>query len=122
MLFAHKHRRLLAVTLLVASLFAQGAIAASACLMPGVLLSTVIADTPNPHCDSGKTNPNLCLVYNADQSDNNSAQLVAVASASVVVMLMLPPQPAIAPPRQNSQAHSPSTDPPIQIRNCCFRI
>jgi hypothetical protein len=122
MFFTRRHRQLFAWALLIASLFAQGAIAASGCLMSGSLLSTVIADTPNPHCDNGKMNPNLCLVYNADQSDNNSAQWVAVASAPVVVMFVFPPQPAIALPRQNSQPHSPPTDPPIPIRNCCFRI
>ena len=126
MSFALQHRRLLALALLCASLFAQGAIAASGCLMPGSLLSTVIADTPDPHCDNGTTNPhpnpNLCVVYNADQSDNNSAQLAAVAPATIVILHVPPPSTAIALPRRNSQAHNPPTNPPIPIRNCCFRI
>ena len=122
MIFTRKHRHLFALALLVASLFAQGAIAASGCLMPGSSLRNVIAGASNPHCDSSQSNPNLCLIHSADQSDNNGTQLFAVASAPPVVMLVLPPPPAIALPRQNSQAHSPPTDPPIPIRNCCFRI
>ena len=122
MFFALKHRRLLAFALVIASLFAQGAIAASGCLMPGSSLSTVIAGAPNPHCDSGKSNPNLCLVHSADQSDNSSAQSAAVTPAPAVVMLVLPAQPAIALPRPNLPAHDAPTDPPILIRNCCFRV
>ena len=122
MFFARKHRQLFAWAVLIASLFAQGAIAGNGCLMPGSSLSTVIAGASNPHCDSGQSNPNLCLIYSADQSDNNSAHLVAVASAPIVVMLVLPPELTIALPRQNSPAHSPPTEPPIPIRNCCFRI
>lgn len=121
MLFPLRHRQLVALALLIASLFAQGAIAASGCLMPGSSLSAVIAGASNPHCDSSKPNPNLCLLQSADQSDNSGAQ-PAVTPAPVVVMLLLPAQPAIALPRQNRPAHGAFTDPPITLRNCCFRI
>ena len=103
-------------------LFAQAAVAANACLRP--LSSPAAAHAPqSAHCEAQqKISLNLCLYHCADQSDNNIAQWVAVASAPDVVMLVVPLQPAIALPRQNAHAHSPPTDPPIPIRNCCFRI
>ena len=121
MFFGRKHRLLLALALLIASLFAQGAIAASGCLMPGATLSTVIAGASNPHCDSAKVDPNLCLLHSADQSDNSGAQ-PAATPALVVAMLVLSARPAIALPRQNLPTPGALTDPPIAIRNCCFRI
>ena len=103
-------------------LFAQAAAAASACLRP--LSAPAAGGTQqSAHCEvQHEISLNLCLYQFADQSDNNSGQLVAIAPAPVVVMLVLPPPPTIALPRQNSLAHSPPTDPPIPIRNCCFRI
>jgi len=121
MLFPLRHRQLVALALLIASLFAQGAIAASGCLMPGSSLSAVIAGASNPHCDSSKPNPNLCLLHSADQSDNSGAQSAAI-QAPVVVMHVMPVHPAIALPRQNLPAQVALTDPPITLRNCCFRI
>jgi hypothetical protein len=107
---------------LSAVLFAQATAAASACLRP--LSAPAAAGAQQAaHCDAQqKISLNLCLYQFADQSDNNSPQLVAVASAPVVVMLVLPPPLPIALPRENSVAQSPPTDPPIPIRNCCFRI
>jgi hypothetical protein len=121
MLFPLRHRQLLALALLIASLFAQGAIAASGCLMPGSSLSKVVAGVPAAPCDSGKLNPNLCLLHSADQSDNSGAQ-PAATPAPVVVMHVMPVHPVIALPRQNLPAQVAFTDPPITLRNCCFRI
>ena len=110
-----------AFLVLFAVLFAQAAAAANSCLRQ--LSAPAAADAKlSAHCEALQlVNLNLCLYHCADQSDNSGAQLHAAAPPPLTVMLVL--QPRAIEPRQGSQAHSPpTTDPPIPIRNCCFRI
>ena len=106
---------------LLAMLFAHAATAANACLRP--LSAPAAADAQlSAHCETQQNaGLNLCLYHCADQSGSSGTPLAAAASTPTVVMLMLPP-PAIALSRANAQAPDPVTDPPIPIRNCCFRI
>ena len=122
MLFARKSRIRIGWLLLLAALFAQGAVASSGCLMPAAVLSSVIAGTSNPHCDSSMPNPNLCLVRVKDQSNSDSAQPL-VAAPAPDAPLVLQPQVTVTTPTC-LLAHTPfqATDPPIPIRFCSFLI
>ena len=121
MFFGRKHRQLLALALLIASLFAQGAIAASGCLMPGATLSTVIAGASNPHCDSDMVNPNLCLLHSADQSDQSAPQPAIGTPALAVPILALKSGDVADVQRVRCAPVQPAgIDPAIPIRFCKF--
>ena len=107
---------------LLAALFAQVAVAASACLTPSPARAQSAAGAASTHCQqSDEVSPNLCFYQWADQSDQGTAQpAVAVPIAAVLTVphaaqCLLPWIPPIVP---GNAGH----DPPIPIRFCSFLI
>lgn len=109
---------------LAAVLFAQVALAASACLRLDTGPQAAFATSQMADCDMGTTaNPNLCLFQYLDQSDQTQAQ-PSVPPAPVNVAVLAAPA---APAQIDATAFTHTrfnflTGPPLIIRNCCLRI
>lgn len=113
---------------LAAVLFAQVALAASACLRLDTGPQAAFATSQMADCDmctttNPNTNPNLCLFQYLDQSDQTQAQPSVAPSPVNVAVLAAPAAPvqtgatAFIHTRFNSLI-----GPPIIVRNCCLRI
>jgi len=106
---------------LLGVLFAQAAVAASVCLTPSSMRAQPVASAAASHCEqSDEISLNLCLYQWADQTDQNTAQPVFAAPATV---LTLPDAAQYFPPRITPIiAGYAGHDPPIPIRFCSFLI
>ena len=107
---------------LLGVLFAQAAVAANACLMPGSMRAAPCApDAASFHCElANEVSLNLCLYQWADQSDPGltppafAAADTAILTVTDATCLPARPSPIVA----GSTGH----DPPIPIRFCSFLI
>jgi hypothetical protein len=107
----------------MALVFAQIAVAASACLAAGSARVEAIAAATHEGCEMQERSLNLCLYHCADQYNNNAGSPQLPDAAPVQVAL-----PAAAwnsPMAVRAEAWTTlarATGPPIPIRHCCFRI
>ena len=108
---------------LLGVLFAQAAVAANACLTPGLMRAApCAADAAPSHSEhSDEINLNLCLYQWAVQSDQGltppafSVPAMAVLTVSNAASCLLP---WTSPVMAGNAGH----DPPIPIRFCSFQI
>lgn len=113
--------------MLAAALFAQGILAAHACVAPdasavrALSMATVVQHMP---ChEAAKLNANECLMHctQADQVNLDQLHLAAVQSDKIVLHVALP----IARHKTQSVQYSLlplNTGPPLSIRYCSFLI
>ena len=107
---------------LFAALFAQAAVAASACLSSLSAALPVIDTQMSDHCRAQQQiSLNLCLYHCTDQSDHYSQQ-PAVPAATVTVLSVVPAVVAHTGSRPHVPAAAATHDPPIPIRFCSFLI
>lgn len=108
---------------LLAILFAQSALAATACLKLGVGPRSVFAAAHAADCETGSASHNLCLLNFVDQSDQASGQVALPGTVNIPVFVV-DVQPAraraVRPARVPTQPKS--CDPPIRIRYCSLLI
>ncbi len=107
--------------MLCAMLFAQAAVAASACLRPLSAPSTA-GTQQSAHCEAQQeAGLNLCLYHCADQSDRYTPQPVIPAATLPVLSITqtaFVPDVSLRPRVATAATH----DPPIPIRFCSFLI
>jgi len=124
MIFHSRHRLpRIARLVLVFLFFAQAALAASGCLMPGSGLAKAMAPTEKSGCsEKGRMNLNLCLAHcDADSQSLDTCGLPVPAPPSSVVLLV--PLFDYPEPLTLSVLRVEHTgDPPIPIRFCSFQI
>ncbi len=132
--FTTAHIRNLARATLALLLFAQGMVAAQACVMP--VADPVQAFAPAmegmamqgeehmPCHEQPGENKNACLVHctQADQISAEQATPVFLPSSSTVLVLDVPAAPISNTPRFNSDRLAFNSGPPISIRFCTFLI
>jgi hypothetical protein len=108
--------------LVVALLFAQGAMVANACLAANSARVDAIVAATHEGCDMQERNVNLCLYHCADQYNGAAAQQVPLLAPAMVA---LAPPVWAEPMAPRVEAWTPAvraTGPPIPVRHCCFRI
>lgn len=125
--FTQRKSKWLPRLMLVAALFAQGTLAAHACVTPGAsavlaLSMDTVVDTMPCH-EAAKPNTNECLMH-CTQSDQVNLDQHAMSAVSVeeLVLLFALPQVQYLVLTAN---HSPlllNTGPPLSIRFCSFLI
>lgn len=106
---------------LFALLFAQAAVAVSACLRP-LSAPAVGGMQPSAHCEAQqKANLNLCFYHCADQSDQHAPQPVIPAATTPILTLA---QPAFVADTSCGRRDAVTAihDPPIAVRFCSFQI
>lgn len=115
-------------------LFAQGVVAANACVletgpthaytMSAQAQGDVMMDTMSGHCheeDAAPANANACLAQNtqADQVSADHVVPVFALPASVVLAVPVAPEAVSLPTRATlAQLAPPDTGPPLSIRFC----
>ena len=113
--------------MLVAALFAQGILAAHACVAPTASAVQALSMEPvseaMPCHESKKLNANECLMHctQADQVNLDQQHIASVAVNEVVLQVALSP----VPHKIQTSEYSPlalSTGPPLSIRFCSFLI
>lgn len=124
MIFRPRHRLpRIARLVLVFLFFAQAALAASGCLMPGSGLAKAMAPTGKSGCsDERRMNLNLCLAHcNADSQSLDTGELPVSAPPPSVVLAV----PLVDYPERLTLSVvrvERTSDPPIPIRFCSFLI
>jgi len=113
--------------MLVAALFAQGILAAHACVAPTASAVQALAmesvSEAMPCHEAKKINANECLMHctQADQVNLDQQHIVSVAVNEVVLHVALPP----VQHKVLTSEYSPlalNTGPPLSIRFCSFLI
>jgi hypothetical protein len=115
----------IACALLMFLFFAQAALAASGCLMPGSGLAKALAAAEKSGCSGeGSMNLNLCLAHcNSDSQSLDTGEL-PVSTLPSSVVLVVPP---VGCPERLTLAVAVvcverTSEPPIPIRFCSFLI
>jgi hypothetical protein len=112
--------------MLVLTIFAQGIVAANACISPGASpeQAYVIAhpDDAMPCHEAKNHNANACLVHctNADQINGDQYQIPVSAPVNVIAWAGSQPHTVPDQPAISAQPPVLDTDPPIPIRFCTF--
>jgi len=117
-----RFRRALAGWLVALLVFAQGAVAANACLEGGSARVDAVAAATHEGCDMQERNLNLCVYHCADQYNNggNSVPINLLSPVSSVPSVMAWSEGH--PSTETRAALSRATGPPIPIRNCRLHI
>jgi len=112
--------------MLVLAMFAQGIVAASACMSPTASPEQVYV-IPHPEdampCHEAKShNANVCLVHctNGDQVSVDQHHIPVSAPLSVIAWASSQPQTVPIQPTVSAQPLVLDTGPPIPIRFCTF--
>ena len=113
--------------MLILALFAQGIIAASACVSPSAspeqayVISHPGEDSMPCH-EAKKHNANACLAHctNADQINVDQHHIPVLAPVSVIAWASSQPQTEPVQPSISTQPLVLNTGPPIPIRFCTF--
>ncbi|MEK7875874.1 MAG: hypothetical protein AAB325_06780 [Pseudomonadota bacterium] len=108
---------------LLGVLFAQAAVAANACLTPGLMRAApCAADAAPSHSEhSDEINLNLCLYQWAVQSDQGLTP-PAFSAADTAVLTVTNTTRCFPPKLSPIAVGYTSHDPPIPIRFCSFQI
>ena len=108
--------------LVVALVFAQGAVAASACLAASSARVDAVASVSQDGCEMQRDNPNLCLYHCADQTNNGGAPQFIIFTPALVALPTPVWSGSVTPPTEAWAIVTRATGPPLPIRHCCFRI
>lgn len=126
MKLAQRKIRWLARLVLVLALFAQGVVAANACVAPAAGPAQAFAGAPNdetaPCHDEEISNANACLAHctQADQIGVDQHTLHLAAPVSVIGWASAQPQARNIRPIAVAEQIAPDTGPPLPIRFCSF--
>jgi hypothetical protein len=118
------HRRVRAVAgwLVALLVFAQGAVAANACLAANSARVDAVAAATHEGCEMQERNLNLCVYHCADQYNNGGG------SPQIIVLAPAPSAPPAAfwseavPATEAASTVGRATGPPIPIRHCRLHI
>lgn len=127
MKITQRRSRWLSRLVLVSALFAQGILAAHACVAPDASAVRALSIEPvaeaMPCHEASKPNVNECLMHctQSDQVNLDQLQVAAVHSEEVVLHVALP---AVEHKKQTVQYSllPLNTGPPLTIRYCSFLI
>jgi hypothetical protein len=108
--------------LVVVLVFAQGAVAVSACLAASSARMEAVAAAAHEGCAMQERNLNLCLYHCADQYSNGGAPEFAFLAPLLAPLLLPVTAGDSTAPAEVRMIVTRATGPPIPILHCCFRI
>lgn len=127
MTLSQRKNRYLTRLVLAAVLFAQGILAAHACVEPVAGAALAVSgkqSVETMHCHEAESvNPNECLMHctQSDQVNLDQHAMAALPANEVVLQLVLPAE----QPKVLASSYAPlvlDTGPPLSIRFCSFLI
>lgn len=120
-MFPLRNRRVLALLLLAAVLFAQAAHAVEACLQPPAAAAKVVGADSMANCHGMSSKAGCLTQLTAPDQNSGQATIAAFETPGQAGLKFAPAAPRVLE-TPHWKSTPPATDPPLTIRFCSFLL